>query len=220
MKKLLTILAILAPMSLEAATFDWEYMYGNPYDAASQTYITSTSNAVLYTEGTVRLWKPIVGASTEAATTPGIINYHFDFGQATTDLLLWMNMPTFHWSYSRGHNFLYGSTDGATWTQLAEVTTPAFGTAHDLGTVTLPGSFLGTSELYLRVELFSFGPSASVGSVLTNTAQLSRYDVNARNTAFRLQANFQPTASAPEPGTISLGLLGLMGVGLSRRRKG
>ena len=59
--------------------YDFEYSYGDPYLGTSQTYIDSTSNAVLSTEANYKYWKPNTGASTLAATTPGVVTYHFDF---------------------------------------------------------------------------------------------------------------------------------------------
>lgn len=204
---------------LSNANYDFLYYYGNPYDAASQTYIASTSNAHLYSEGTVRVWTPITGGSTLAGTTPGVITYHFNFAQYTSDIDLFMSMPTFHWAYSQGHNLLYGSTDGANWVSLADILPPAYGGARDLGTVVIPSSLLGATDFWLKAELYSYGPYAPSGGVYTNTAQLSRYDVNLRNTPFAIGVDFV-TEGVPEPAVLPLLLIGLGGIAFYRRRVG
>jgi hypothetical protein len=43
---------------------DFQFSYGNPYDAAAQEYIVAVSNAALYCEGSVRTWKPNTGGAT------------------------------------------------------------------------------------------------------------------------------------------------------------
>ncbi len=192
----------------------FSYSYGDPSTPLNDGYIVSTSNAQISFENPIRFWKPTVGATTEAATTPAEIIFHFPLDAPSADIVLWMNMPTFHWNYSRGHNLLYGSTDGTNWEQLADVQTPAFASGNDLGTVTIPESLLGAEDLWLKVELFSFGSSALGGGALTNTAQLSRYDINAQNTSFSLNIT-----SNPKP--TSLGILTPLGrqFGLKRRRR-
>jgi len=223
MKKLFVILFLLAPFGSSQAipTYDFLYEYGDPFSAHANQYIDSTSNAVLYDEGLVRYWKPNVGATTFANTTPGIINYHFNFGQISDEISLWMSMPTFHWSYSQGHNFLYGSTDGSSWITLAEVLPPTWGGARDLGTVSIPTSLLGAQDLWLRVALYSYGTSAPKGGAMTNTSQLSRWDERSPSSAvsFRLGANFL-TTTVPEPATFILLSLSLVGLGFGRHRKG
>lgn len=211
---LLTAVFVVAfPTGARADVFS--YSYGHPATPLNDGYIINTSNAILYSEGTVRTWIPNVGSGTFGSTTPGVVEFLFDFGQPTSDIDLWMNMPTFHWSYSRGHNFLFGSNDGSNWTQLAELTPPAFGSARDLGTVNVPQSLIGPSQLFLRVELYSFGSSAWRGPPFTNTAQLSRYDVNANNTSFSLTASLVPEPAS----TLVFGIPGLIGLAFYRRRK-
>jgi len=208
---LLALVVCVAPVAAGAIP-DFEYSYGHPQTPQTDGYIVSTSNAVLYSEGPVRVWKPNVGNTTFANTTPGEVIYHFPFAAPTASIDLWMNMPTFTWSYSRGHNFLWGSTDGSSWVQLAELPPPAFGTGRDLGAVDVPEELLGANDFWLRVHMYSYGPSASRGGALTNTAQLSRYDVNLQNTSFRMSASF-----VPEPGTLALTMTGLAVLGAARR---
>jgi len=214
MKSLIAALCLIVAPGAALALPDFSYSYGDPYLASSQQYIVSKSNAVLYTEGTVHTWKPNVGGTTFATTTPGRLTYHFSFPSPTADISLWMNMPTFYWDYSQGHNFLFGSTDGSSWVQLADVLPPAYGAARDLGTVTIPASLLGATDLWLRADLYSYGSSAPSGGVWTNTSQLSRWSTaTPTSKAFRLDVTY-----VPEPATAMLVLCGL-GALAARSRK-
>ena len=204
------IALLLLSSSANADVFS--YSYGNPYTSVNDGYIVSTSNATLYTEGTVRVWKPVVGGSTFGSTTPAQITYHFSVDKEITDISLWMNMPVFHWSYSRGHNFLWGSNDGNNWEMMAELQPPAFGSARDLGTVNVPESLKQGNDFWIRADLYSYGRSAGNGGASTNTAQLSRYDVNANNTSFSIEIT-----SVPEPS--AEGLLSLLGSTFLLRRR-
>jgi hypothetical protein len=218
------ILSIGLTTSAVAANF--EYSYANPYSAAAQTYVHSLSNIHLYSEATVRAYVPIAGGATEATTTPGVITYKFDFG---TDIVgtasLISRNPTFHWSYSRGHNYLYGSKDGTNWEQLLDVTTPAFGTANS-GNYNglLPTSLSGGNELWIKAELFSFGPNVGCcGGAGRNTAQHSRYDINESPLAkvFALEVDFAtpPVSTVPLPAGLPLLGAGLALLGLVRSRR-
>ncbi len=215
MKKL--ALALLLPLVLPAAAQavpDYSYSYGDPQTPLSDGKIVSSSNAVVYTEGTIKCIKPGVGGPTLASTTPAQIIYHFAFSQPTSEIALWMNMPVFHWSYSEGHNYLYGSTDGTSWVPLADLLPPAYGAARDLGTVAIPASLLGAQDLWLKALLYSYGTSASQGGVWTNTAQLSRWTLGSSSKSFRLDVTY-----VPEPGTAVLLLGGLAGLGIEGRRR-
>ena len=213
--------AVAAPSS--ASIFS--YSYGNPYAFDAQTYIHSTSNIHLYSEGTVRAWVPITGGATEATTTPGEIIYKFDFGSDIVESAnLRTNNPTFHWNYSRGHNYFYGSKDGQTWVELLDVTTPAFGSANsgffnDL----LPASLLGGTELWFKAELFSFGSNVGCcGAAGRNTAQHSRWDTGqgANAETFALNVEFQQASpsTVPLPAGFPALLLGLAALGFVRRK--
>ncbi len=220
----LAALPVLWATSAGAAGFS--YSYANPYDAAASTYIESTSNIALYSEGTVRLWKPTTGGTTLANTTPGVITYKFDFGTEVVETAnLTTNNPTFHWSYSRGYNRFYGSKDGIVWEQLLDVTTPAFSTANSgYFNGLLPATLLGGNQLWFKAELYSFGRSAPSGGVLTNTAQHSRWDINSGPNAktFALDVTFKDTTTIPGvplPSGLPLMGAGIVLLGVMRRRK-
>ena len=110
--------------------WDFTHTQGDPRSPQARQYIVSTSNAELYFESPVALWKPARGGAALETTSPGVITYRFPFGEPVARAHLFLNMPTFHWSYSRGLNRLYGSRDGASWQLLMEVPTPAFGQAN------------------------------------------------------------------------------------------
>lgn len=206
------LLGLGAANVADAASFS--YSYSNPYEAHAQTYIHSMSNVELHTEGTVRHWKPATGGTTIGNTTPGVITYKFDFG---TDIVgsatLKTNNPTFHWSYSQGHNYFFGSKNGSDWVQMLNVTPPAYGTAN-VGVFNglLPDTLLGGTQLWFKAELYSYGRNAPFGGVWTNTAQHSRWDVNHPNAeTFKLEVDF---AGGPDPIPVPAALP-LLGLGLA-----
>lgn len=203
-------------LTISPAQADFIYSYGHPQTALDDGYIVGVSNALIYSEGPIRAWKPNVGGTTFANTTPGIVTMLFNFDNLSTDISLFVNMPTFHWSYSRGHNFLHGSIDGANWIQIGEVIPPAFGGANNLGWVDVPQSLIGYDQLWLRVEMYSYGTWAPNGGGMTNTAQFSRYDVNTQNTSFSISVSTIPEPSILAP--LSAGTV--LGLAIFRRRRG
>jgi hypothetical protein len=158
--------------------WDWLWQAYDPEAADSQIYIQSTSNAIIRTEGGFRFWQPEVGGETFATTTPGVVTYRFPFDRPVVAARGGFGIFTFHWSYSRGHGFLYGSTDGVEWELIAETEPPEYGGWNRNGnSFEVPESLLGGTELWFKAELYSYGSSAPNGGGSTNTAQLGRYEI-------------------------------------------
>ncbi|MEE4271264.1 MAG: hypothetical protein V2I67_06305 [Thermoanaerobaculales bacterium] len=158
--------------------WDWLWQAYDPDAADSRFYLQSTSNAIIRTEGGFRFWQPEVGGETFATTTPGTVIYRFPFERPVVAARGGFGIFTFHWSYSRGHGFLYGSTNGVDWELIAETEPPEYGGWNRNGnSFEVPESLLGGSELWFKAELYSYGSSAPNGGGSTNTAQLGRYEI-------------------------------------------
>jgi hypothetical protein len=141
----------------------------------------------------VSYWAPNFGGQTLATTFPGIVTWRFPFSEPVNRARLFMATPTFNWSYSRGFNRLLGSKDGMSWELLNEVPSPAYGQANGgLYNQELPVSLLGSDELWIRAELYSYGTYAALGWPNTNTAQALRWDNRSTSTTFQLDASFGP----------------------------
>ena len=187
------------PVNIRAENWDWKYAYGHPGDKGARQYIVKTENAEVFFEDPVYYWKPGTGGVKQGAK-PGVIVYRFQWDTIVTGAKLFINMPTFHWSYSKGHNKLYGSRDGATWIELMDVPPPAFGKASSgLFDQNLPDRLLGGKELWLKVELDAFGPGVGQGRVFANTAQANRHHKSSKNDTFRLEVRFAPQTGTSSP---------------------
>lgn len=177
--------------SVNAVPENFDYSYTDPSEASAQQYIISKNNVELYVEGSVTYWKPKFGDSTKASTTPGTIIYKFHLDGTMKSGFLNMYASCYHWWYSQGHAYLYASSDGQNWTQLAEAAPPGVGGAsyaHYNGLI--PERFLHKNDLYLKVELLSYGDEASKGGIWTNTAQHSRYQHGSDVRTFELGVEF------------------------------
>jgi hypothetical protein len=176
---------------------EWKYSSSNP-KLTNPKYIVKSENVEVVYESPVYYWKPKKGGKNKG-DNPGIIVYRFKWEENTVGARLYLYMPTFHWSYSRGHNKLYGSKDGRTWMELMDVKPPEFGKASSgLYDKNLPDHLLGGKELWLKVELDSYGPQAKYGSAMTNTAQLCRYNIKTKNETFRLEVQLANNEVASE----------------------
>lgn len=172
--------------------YDFRFAYADPTSPNAAAFITSATNATVFDEGLVRYWKPGVGGKTFETTTPGVITSHFAFDRPIVGGRLFTTIASFHWSYSRGHTFLYGSTDGSTWQKLSEVPPPDLGTGKGGGwNGPLPELFIGATDIWLQARLYSYGPSAPSGGVYTNTAQMSRWDKRQLPGTFDLMVDLQ-----------------------------
>jgi len=175
-------------------SIDFSLPYGNPEDPRALAFVTSTSNAVIATEGQGigRYWRSMVGGETFETTTPGVITHHFGFDRPIVGGRLLFRLAVWHFSYSRGHAFLYGSTDGHTWQMLDEVPPPDVNQAAGGGwSGPLPQMFIGATDIWLEARLYSYGPSAPRGGVYCNTAQFSRWDPAQTSNTFELEVDLQ-----------------------------
>ena len=169
--------------------WDWDYRFQDPATGSAQVHLADVSNAHV-TSDVANYWIPDVGGleffgrDNPGDTPPGIITYRFSFTNPALAARIRTDTATFHFSYSRGHNYLLASGDGVSWEVINEVTPPdnegdppRSGYYDGL----LPGSVLGQTELWIRVELYSYGPQAPAGA--TNTAQHARFwESGARDT--------------------------------------
>ena len=192
MKKVMAVLLFVFLTTPLWAASDFSYTYKNPTSEHADDYIVQKINVELHSESSVTLWKPARGAKTLAQTSPGVIVYHFPFNHPIQKAELFISTWTYHWNYSQGRSLIFASTDGNSWIKLAGAESPEYGQANSgFFQGSLPGSFNGAKDIWLKVELYSYGNSAASGGVWTNTAQHSRYDANTDNTTFRLEVNYQ-----------------------------
>ncbi len=182
--------------STSSAAYDFSYSYSDPSSAEANKYIVSTTNIEIHTEGrtdnAVTYWMPSKGAKTDGVN-PGIIVMHFQFPKTIKTAYLYAHIHTYHWSYSKGHGYMYASTDGSSWQKITEVMPPAYGTANfDAYDDLLPESLTGTQDIWLKVVLYSFAPTekAKEGSIYPNTAQFSRYRQGG-TIPFKLNVNYE-----------------------------
>jgi hypothetical protein len=175
-----------------APSIDFALPYGNPADPRALAFVTSTTNALIADEGVVRYWRPMVGGETFETTTPGVITHHFGFDRPVVGGRLRFRLAVWHFSYSQGRAFLFGSTNGTTWQQLSEVPPADSGQARGGGwDGPLPEMFLGATDIWLEARLYSYGPSASRGGIYCNTAQFSRWDPRQTFNTFELEVDLQ-----------------------------
>jgi hypothetical protein len=168
------------------------YSYGSPESPTAQEYLTTVSNAEVAAEEEGRYWRPMLGEETIGATDPGVITLHFPFDRPIIGGRLMLQVSTFHFSYSRGHAYVFGSTDGANWRQLAELEPPAAGAGHTGGlNGDLPAMFIGATDIWLQTRLYAYGPRAAEGGVWCNTAQMSRWEGLNPRTTFELEVELQ-----------------------------
>ena len=183
----------------ETSSTEFIYTIKNPRDINAQKYIISKSNIEIQDEPPVTYWLPSSGGETMSSTTPGVIIYHFPLTRPIATATLLANLATFHWSYSEGHDFLFVSTDGNNWIKAAELEAPEFGEARGNSTVTLPPVFTGQKNIYVKIELYSYGSKASQGPPWTNTAQHLRYDHNHDSTTFELDVQLSSSEAMDVP---------------------
>jgi hypothetical protein len=175
-------------------TIDFVYPYGNPGGPRAMAFVSSVDNAVVTNDGQGdgAYWRSMVGGETFESTTPGVITHHFAFDRPIAGGRLLYTLAVWHFSYSRGHAFLYGSTDGTSWQKLSELEPPDFGTGRGGGwNGALPEMFVGATDIWLQARLYSYGESAWRGGVYCNTAQMSRWDPRQTSNTFELEIDLE-----------------------------
>ena len=177
--------------------WDWTYSFQNPSTPGAMDHVVYTSNAEITDDYYAVYWTPVVGGTTFVSrsqpgdTPPAVIRYHFSFDRPIESAYLDTDTPTFWFSYSRGHNYVLGSKDGADWVVIQETASPSeeggpARNGHFMGE--LPASLMGGTELWLQAELYCWGSLAPQG--YTNTAQHSRYPKDAPRTTFDLKVKY------------------------------
>ncbi len=188
-----TSFTITATISTSSASFS--YSIRNPDDSSAARYIKNKTNISIRTEGDFTYFCPSYGGTTLESSSPGVIVYHFSFAEPITEATLFISATTFHWDFSQGHSFVYVATDENSWIKLAEATPPEYGSwrSGDFSG-SLPPTFIGKKNIYIKVELYSYGKSAAKGGFYCNTAQHLRYDKTRNNLTFKLDVK---TATLP-----------------------
>jgi hypothetical protein len=170
----------------------FSYGFGSPESVNALDYVAATSNAEVAHEEEGRYWRPMVGAQTLAATNPGVVTFHFPFDGSIVGGRLLVVLTNFHFTYSQGHSYLYGSTNGVDWQLLSEIEPPAQGGYNQGGwNGDLPDMFIGASDIWLEARMFSYGPRAEEGGVWCNTAQLCRWDPSHTGNTFELEVELE-----------------------------
>ncbi len=177
-------LLLITNSAMAALDWDFSYSYGNPDSDLAKQYIISQDNVTVLHESPFYYWCP-------ASPGPGEIIMEFDFSQKTDTIHLFAKMPTFHWSYGEGHNYLYGSNDGSSWIQLLDVPPPAYGNMNSgIYDSSLPDELLGADKLFLR---FVLSTTSNSSGITQNVAQFSRWDERHPDSiSFALDAAYQP----------------------------
>lgn len=208
MKLFTVVLTILLNASICFA-YDFSYSISDPSASTADEYIVSKSNVKIIDDGTFVYWKQDVGTALLEESEPGTIIYKFDFQKPIAQGNFFTRITTFHWSYSKGHSFIYASKDGIDWIKLAEATPPPDNGGYNIQYYNdaLPSEFIGVQQVWIKIELNSYGTNASYGGAMTNTAQHLRYEKSKDNTTFRLEVDFDPEPIPPSPCQASVTIL-------------
>lgn len=207
---MLTALAALAVSAGAAQAWDFSYSYQNVFAANADQYIVGQQNVRKWTE-----WQnpPETYWGPTASGTPGVLTLKFDFSAPTSQVYLDANLVSANWNSSQGHYgtaSLWASTDGTSWTQILNCPTPGANgsVVQQVYNQNLPASLLGTSTLWLQVQMEDWGNTGAV-----TDAQFGRSTTANPGNIFELDA-----LVVPEPGVCQLGLAAL-GVGLLWARR-
>jgi hypothetical protein len=170
----------------------FSYSYANPGAPNAREYIVSTSNAEVGSEGDARYWRPVAGAEEFVDTEPAVITYHFPFDRPIAGGRLYAILAVWHFWYSQGHAFLYGSTDGVNWELLVEAAPPELDQGRGANwNGDLPQMFIGETDIWLQGRLYCWGSRAAVGGIYCNTAEMSRWHGDPAETTFELEVELE-----------------------------
>ncbi|MEE4273566.1 MAG: hypothetical protein V2I67_17965 [Thermoanaerobaculales bacterium] len=169
--------------------WDWEYRFQSPMTDWAQVYVASSHNARVFRD-VADYWIPNTGGTefygreNPGDTPAGIITYRFPFANPTTAARIRTDTATFNFESSKGHNYLLASADGVDWVLLNEVPppeNPGDPPRNGYFDGILPPGAIGTTEIWIRVELYAYGTATANG--FTNTAQHARFwESGARDT--------------------------------------
>ncbi len=174
--------------------WDWVYSYQDPGQPAGSDHVELATNVEVRDEAVAHYWSPITGGSQFSGrgqpgdTQPGVIRYRFGFDRRIQAAHLMTCLPAYHLEPSRAQNYLLGSNDGVSWTELLEVEAPYLGSGvAGCFDADLPPGVLGARDLWIQVELYCWGPQAPEGGGACTTAQHSRFSKVQPDTTFAVK---------------------------------
>jgi len=185
-----------------AATFD--FGYNSVFDPQASDYDLSVTGLSKYNEGgqyDTTYWGP------SAANQMGTLIMCFTYPTATQSIFFNAKTDSYNLGYAQGQSFLYASPDGVNYTEL--ISNPYSGnTVNELFyDGNLPAQLLGSTTLYIKVQLEETQTSDVAFGQLSRSANGNVGDI------FEVTA----TTATPEPSSAALILFSLP-VLLRRRR--
>lgn len=145
---ILLILGLFLPKEQTAKAIDFTYGFINVYSANADQYIISQTNVQKYSEGGVsacKYWAPSISSGV------GQLIYKFNFPSNSSNIHMMFWTATFDFGSSTyGSLSVTGSPDGTNYYPLLNNPRGQGGAGIDTN---LGNQFLGTNQLYLKVEM-------------------------------------------------------------------